>query len=34
MVGSYDVSNLTHIIGGIVGSVFGFAMNKYRVRKY
>ena len=29
-----DVSNLTHIIGGIVGSVFGFAMNKYRVRKY
>lgn len=29
-----NVSNLTHIIGGIVGSVCGVAMNKCRVNKY
>ena len=29
-----NVSNLTHIIGGIVGSIFGVLMNKCRVNKY
>ncbi|MBU5478566.1 rhomboid family intramembrane serine protease [Eubacterium sp. MSJ-13] len=29
-----NVSNLTHIIGGVVGSVLGIAMNKCRVSKY
>lgn len=29
-----NVSNLTHIIGGIVGSVLGIAMNKCRVSRY
>ena len=29
-----NVSNLTHIIGGLVGSCFGFVMSKNKVRKY
>lgn len=29
-----NVSNLTHIIGGLVGSCFGFVMSKNIVRKY
>lgn len=29
-----NVSNLTHIIGGIVGSILGVLMNKCRVNKY
>lgn len=29
-----NVSNLTHIIGGVVGSVLGIAMNKHRVSRY
>ena len=29
-----NVSNLTHIIGGLVGSFFGFVMSKNKVRKY
>ena len=29
-----NVSNLTHIVGGVVGSVLGIAMNKYKGSKY
>lgn len=29
-----NVSNLTHIIGGLVGLCFGFVMSKNKVRKY
>lgn len=29
-----NVSNLTHILGGIVGSGLGFVMNKYKMNRY
>ena len=28
-----NVSNLTHIVGGIVGTIFGYSMNKGGVKK-
>lgn len=29
-----NVSNLTHILGGIMGSVLGLIMNKYKMNRY
>lgn len=29
-----NVANLTHIIGGFVGSVLGYIMNKYKMKRY
>ena len=29
-----NVANLTHIIGGLVGSVLGYIMNKYKMKRY
>ncbi len=29
-----NISNLTHILGGIVGAWLGYVMNKYKVSKY
>ncbi|MBQ7568077.1 rhomboid family intramembrane serine protease [bacterium] len=31
--GSYYISNLTHIVGGIVGSIIGFLLNKNKMAK-
>ena len=29
-----NVANLTHIIGGLVGSVLGYIMNRYKMKRY
>ncbi|MDO4789262.1 MAG: rhomboid family intramembrane serine protease [Johnsonella sp.] len=29
-----NISNLTHILGGIIGAVLGYIMNKYKMNKY
>lgn len=29
-----NVSNLTHIIGGILGAIFGYIMNKLKIKRY
>ena len=29
-----NVANLTHIIGGLVGSGLGYIMNKYKMKRY
>lgn len=29
-----NVANLTHIMGGLVGSVLGYIMNKYKMKRY
>lgn len=29
-----NVANFTHIIGGLVGSVLGYIMNKYKMKRY
>ena len=29
-----NVSNLTHIVGGILGSGFGYSLDKYKAKRY
>lgn len=34
MRNEYNISNLIHIVGGIVGSVSGYIMNKNKMNEY